>query len=224
MWVCGVAMFYSVQGAWPKCVCVPKRNGARCGFDLFFLQNSCSITKKKSEKIVPFPSTHSTPVSKKNEIIQVCVCVCVQEKKLFFFVFFTFFCRFSFFLEKNGEDTRSSHTGSRQMKKKTIEERDALRCHPPTHTIVKKNVTNLKKNYKKRQCPVAPSALVERGVANGGGGGAQFGCCFSFVRVVNETNKKNVKKRKKTRRRGRSLRRYLATESRSGERCIQCVV
>ena len=116
----------------------------------FFLQNSCSITKKKSEKIVPFPSTHSTPVSKKNEIIQVCVCVCVQEKKLFFFVFFHIFLSFQFFfLEKNGEDTRSSHTGSRQMKKKTIEERDALRCHPPTHTIVKKMLQIKKKIIRK---------------------------------------------------------------------------
>lgn len=190
----------------------------------FFLQNSCSITKKKAKKSFPSPQLTPHQFQRRTKSYR-CVCVCVYKRKSCFSSFFShFFVVSVFFLEKNGEDTRSSHTGRRQMKKKTIEERDALRCHPPTHTIVKKMLQIKKKNYKKRQCPVAPSALVERGVANGGGGGAQFGCCFSFVRVVNETNKKNVKKRKKTRRRGRSLRRYLATESRSDERCIQCVV
>lgn len=77
------------------------------------------------------------------------MCVCTREKVVFLRFFSHFFVVSVFFLEKNGEDTRSSHTGSRQMKKKTIEERDALRCHPPTHTIVKKMLQIKKKIIRK---------------------------------------------------------------------------
>ena len=133
VWVCGVAMFYSVQGAWPKCVCVPKRNGARCGFDLFFLQNSCSITKKKAKKSFPSPQLTPHQFQRRTKSYR-CVCVCVYKRKsCFSSFFFTFFCRFSFFFRKKwGRHSLLAHWQPSNEKKNNRRTRCA--AMPPTHT------------------------------------------------------------------------------------------